>query len=665
MQPRVTVVLVARTGAEFLPRTLAALAAQTHRPDAVIAVDAGSTDDCSALLAASGPTQLVEVPGKVGFSAAVSRALRIAAPHLAATSTTTSGSGCSPRTTPRNRPRWPNCSPPSKSPPPWRRRPQAHALGTARRAGRLRPDPAARSAPPCTSSRANSIRPSTTAAPTCSASPPPGCWCAARCGTRSADSTPACGAVDAGLDFCLRVRLAGHRVILVPGARVASAQGPESFGAPAAASPTPAAGAWSAPRNCTAAWSTRRWGRSVFHWLSLVPLAVLRSIGHLLTKRPGAIPGEFRAAFVRRVRRRTSPAPGATSAAPNGWAGPRSTRSGCPGPSCANAAPRSARPSDTSSGTASAATTGQASSPTADSGSRSPGSSSAWSPSARCCRRRRGHRRRTGPAQQPRRRPVGQRGLRLAGRGRRLRRRRRPVRRVARAARHARVLGALVRGRPVLRRRPAAGRHRRLVLRQAVQQPQLAARRRRPALDARAAVPRRTHHRPPRRRPSPTCCCPGSCWRWSTPRIPGPAPPPPRCCSPRSPHPPRRWCRALLLLWLLWLVAQPKSVHRLIGIPIPAFALFAPLIVAQLAARQPVRPARRSRGAVRGHRRRPAGDSPSRTPAPACTAGSTCSTGWRCPARPRRCSWRCCCCRSACSRCWPCSCPARGAPSRR
>ena len=44
---------------------------------------------------------------------------------------------------------------------------------------------------------------------------------------------------------------------------------------------------------------------------------------------------------------------------------------------------------------------------------------------------------------------------------------------------------------------------------------------------------------------------------------------------------------ALLLLWLLWLVSQPKSVHRLIGIPIPAFALFAPLIVAQVARGNP------------------------------------------------------------------------------
>ena len=43
MQPRVTAILVAHEGAQFLERTLAALAAQTRRPDQVVAVDLGST----------------------------------------------------------------------------------------------------------------------------------------------------------------------------------------------------------------------------------------------------------------------------------------------------------------------------------------------------------------------------------------------------------------------------------------------------------------------------------------------------------------------------------------------------------------------------------------------------------------------------------------------
>ncbi len=41
---------------------------------------------------------------------------------------------------------------------------------------------------------------------------------------------------------------------------------------------------------------------------------------------------------------------------------------------------------------------------------------------------------------------------------------------------------------------------------------------------------------------------------------------------------------ALLLVWLLWVFAQPKSAVRLLGIPIPAATLFAPLVLQQLAA---------------------------------------------------------------------------------
>ncbi|ARC57415.1 hypothetical protein AS850_10040 [Frondihabitans sp. 762G35] len=101
--------------------------------------------------------------------------------------------------------------------------------------------------------------------------------------------------IDASLDFSVRARLAGHRVVRVPSARVLSQGSPEDFGraeggharrsrlrrdaqlhrrlvyAPAAALP--------------------------FHWLSLVPLAFLRSVWHLLAKNPGAVVGEIRTAF--------------------------------------------------------------------------------------------------------------------------------------------------------------------------------------------------------------------------------------------------------------------------------------------------------------------------------------------------------------------------------
>jgi len=46
----VTAVLVARNGAQYLPATLAALAAQTRAPDRLVAVDAGSSDRTNAIL---------------------------------------------------------------------------------------------------------------------------------------------------------------------------------------------------------------------------------------------------------------------------------------------------------------------------------------------------------------------------------------------------------------------------------------------------------------------------------------------------------------------------------------------------------------------------------------------------------------------------------------
>ncbi|QDZ16454.1 glycosyltransferase [Humibacter ginsenosidimutans] len=103
---------------------------------------------------------------------------------------------------------------------------------------------------------------------------------------------------DDGLDLCVRVRLAGHRVVMVPSARVASA-----------------ADGTSVPVRSPKGRVRRRQHRQrrsaqlrrrmvyapafalVFHWLSLVPLAVVRSLGLLLAKQPGAIGGEFAAAF--------------------------------------------------------------------------------------------------------------------------------------------------------------------------------------------------------------------------------------------------------------------------------------------------------------------------------------------------------------------------------
>ncbi|MGN6125446.1 MAG: glycosyltransferase family 2 protein, partial [Humibacter sp.] len=103
---------------------------------------------------------------------------------------------------------------------------------------------------------------------------------------------------DDGLDLCVRARLAGHRVVIVPSSRVASSDDGVS-------------GPKRSPkgrqrrrqhRQKRAAQLHRRMAYApaislVFHWLSLVPLAVIRSIGFLIGKQPGAIGGELAAAF--------------------------------------------------------------------------------------------------------------------------------------------------------------------------------------------------------------------------------------------------------------------------------------------------------------------------------------------------------------------------------
>ncbi|GAB3608548.1 hypothetical protein GCM10027414_06730 [Humibacter ginsengiterrae] len=109
---------------------------------------------------------------------------------------------------------------------------------------------------------------------------------------------PALPAFDTGLDLCVRARLAGHRVVIVPGARVASA------GDGVSVQPRTPRGRQRRRQHRLrrAAQLHRRMTYApafalVFHWLSLVPLAVIRSLGFLLGKQPGAIGGEFAAAF--------------------------------------------------------------------------------------------------------------------------------------------------------------------------------------------------------------------------------------------------------------------------------------------------------------------------------------------------------------------------------
>lgn len=72
----VTAVVVAHDGAAWIPRLLTALSASTRVPDVVTGVDTGSQDDSADLLrAALGPDRVLTVDSRMGFGAAVAAGL--------------------------------------------------------------------------------------------------------------------------------------------------------------------------------------------------------------------------------------------------------------------------------------------------------------------------------------------------------------------------------------------------------------------------------------------------------------------------------------------------------------------------------------------------------------------------------------------------------------
>ncbi|MET0480128.1 MAG: glycosyltransferase family 2 protein [Mycetocola sp.] len=109
---------------------------------------------------------------------------------------------------------------------------------------------------------------------------------------------PAFGSADDALDFCTRARLAGHRVTVVPSAIVltqgSGIAGPSRSNRPAAKR-----------KRARQARGAQLYRRLVYapaavvwlHWLSLVPLGILRGIGRIVSKQPGLVGSEIAAAF--------------------------------------------------------------------------------------------------------------------------------------------------------------------------------------------------------------------------------------------------------------------------------------------------------------------------------------------------------------------------------
>ncbi|GAA1226870.1 glycosyltransferase family 2 protein [Rhodoglobus aureus] len=291
MQPRVTAVIVARNGAKYLPRTLAAIAAQTRRPDSVIAVDADSSDESLSIMVETAPAQIADAHGRRTFGGAIAQALQSAAPQASENE-------------------WLWLLSYDSAPDPNALRALLGAVEIAPSVAVAGPKLVRWDDPAVISNFGESLTPlgrslglvndeldqaqhdvQTDTLGVAGA----GMLVRRQVWSALGGFDPKLPSVDAALDFCVRARLAGHRVVAVADARVASAGGPELFG----------------KRSVSAAAHNRiqRFAqlhrRLVYapgfavplHWLTLLPLAILRSLGHLVAKRPTALAGEFAAAF--------------------------------------------------------------------------------------------------------------------------------------------------------------------------------------------------------------------------------------------------------------------------------------------------------------------------------------------------------------------------------
>lgn len=292
MRQRVTAVLVARNGGDTLERTLEGLTAQTRAPEKVIAVDAGSRDETEAMLSAFGPAMLLSLPAKLPatLGSAVAHAVggepvedpdadwlwilaHDSAPHpqalerlLAAVEIAPSVAIAGPKVMSWDRPDVISDFGESMT-----------ALGASFALVQGELDQAQHDVSEDVMGVAAN-----------------GMLVRRAVFDELGGFDPGLPGIDSGLDLCVRARLAGHRVIVVPGAKVSAAGAPETLeNAPVSAS-----------RRARMARSAQLHRRLVYapglavpvHWLSLLPLAVLRSLWHLLAKRPTRIPGEFVAA---------------------------------------------------------------------------------------------------------------------------------------------------------------------------------------------------------------------------------------------------------------------------------------------------------------------------------------------------------------------------------
>lgn len=303
MQPRVIAILVARRGGDALQQTLDALARQSRRPDLLVVVDAAGADAVTAQLAAANPTQFVTAGSGLGFGELVHRGL--AALPVAEPAANSPYGGVE---------EWL-----------WLLRhdtvPDPRALERLLAAVEIAPSVAV--AGP---KQLDAEHPTVIAGYGETLTR----WGATMAiAERELDQAqhdrlsdvlavgeagllvrrsvynavegfdPALPGVDAALDLCVRIRLAGHRVIGVPQARVFVHESTVAAARPGAVRAV-------SPRTLARLRRTAQLHRRLvyapplavpLHWLSLMPLAVARALGQLLRKRPTFAGGEFTAAL--------------------------------------------------------------------------------------------------------------------------------------------------------------------------------------------------------------------------------------------------------------------------------------------------------------------------------------------------------------------------------
>ncbi|WIE60284.1 glycosyltransferase [Curtobacterium sp. MCLR17_032] len=292
--PRVTAILVAANGSDHLDRTLNALAAQTRPPEGLVVVDVGSTDGSTSELSFGGSAQLSRIAAGRPFGEAVRHGEQVA-PRAEA------GDGVD---------EWLWLLGHDNSPTPGTLAALLGAVEIAPSVAIAGPklvnvdDPARIAAFGESMTRMGRsitlVQDELDQGQHDRHTDVLGVSAGGMLVRRSVWNSlggfdPALPDVDAALDFSVRARLAGHRVAVVPEARATSAGPIEEFGRAKVSERRRVRMHRQAQLHRRLTYSSA--GVLWIHWLTLVPFALGRAIGHLVAKHPAAVGGELAAAF--------------------------------------------------------------------------------------------------------------------------------------------------------------------------------------------------------------------------------------------------------------------------------------------------------------------------------------------------------------------------------